>query len=60
MLKILWTSDNAAAIRQDLQTGLDALPGWMRQVVDDLLREGDAAAIHGRRLSTHPSPSQAS
>ena len=41
--KILWTADSAAAIRQDLQNGLDALPGWMRQVVDDLLRGGDAA-----------------
>jgi hypothetical protein len=41
--KILWTSNSAAAVRQDLQNGLDALPGWMRQVVDDLLREGDAA-----------------
>jgi Family of unknown function (DUF6088) len=58
--KILWTSDNAAAIRRDLQNGLDALPGWMRQLVDDLLLEGDAAAIHGRRFSTHPSRNQAS
>ena len=58
--KILWTTDSATAIRQDLQNGLDALPGWMRQLVDDLLREGDAAAIHTRRSSTHPSPIQKS
>ncbi len=58
--KILRTSDSATAIRQDLQNGLDALPGWMRQLVEDLLREGDAAAIHGQRFSTHPSPIQKS
>lgn len=53
--KILWNYDHGTAIRQDLQNGLDALPGWMRQVVDDLLRKGDAAShtrISGSNLSS--------
>jgi hypothetical protein len=36
--RILWSSAQAAAIRQDLRSGLDALPGWMRELVSDLLR----------------------
>jgi hypothetical protein len=35
--KILWDPKYGAAIRRDLQKGLDALPGWMRQEVDGLL-----------------------
>jgi hypothetical protein len=46
--KVLWASDSATAIRQDLQNGLDALPGWMRQLVDGLLLEGDVVDVKNR------------
>jgi hypothetical protein len=45
---VLWASDSATAIRQDLQNGLDALPGWMRQLVDGLLLEGDVVDVKNR------------
>ena len=35
--KILWDPKHGAAIRRDLQNGLDALPAWMRQEVEVLL-----------------------
>ena len=41
--RILWASDGGTSIRRDLQNGLDALPGWMRQLIVDLLRKRDAA-----------------
>jgi hypothetical protein len=39
--RILDDPKQGAAIRDDLRSGLDALPGWMRNLVTGLLQDGD-------------------
>jgi hypothetical protein len=39
--RILDDPKQGAAIRDDLRSGLDALPGWMRDVVTGLLQDAD-------------------
>jgi hypothetical protein len=39
LVSILGDPEHGKAIRDDLTTGLSALPEWMRQIVRDLLPE---------------------
>jgi hypothetical protein len=39
--RILDDPKQGAAIRDDLRSGLDALPGWMRDLVTGVLRDAD-------------------
>jgi Family of unknown function (DUF6088) len=39
LLSILRDAEHGKAIREDLRTNLSALPGWMREIVRDLLQE---------------------
>jgi hypothetical protein len=39
LLSILQDAEHGKAIREDLRTNLSALPGWMREIVRDLLYE---------------------
>jgi hypothetical protein len=47
--KILDDPKHGKAIRDDLRSGLDALPGWMRKLVTGLLGDGDQPHATGRR-----------
>jgi hypothetical protein len=47
--RILDDPKQGAAIRADLRSGLDALPGWMRDLVAGLLQDGDHSNVTPRK-----------
>jgi hypothetical protein len=47
--RILDDPKQGAAIRNDLRSGLDALPGWMRDVVTGLLQDADHSNTTARK-----------
>ena len=47
--RILDDPKQGAAIRDDLRSGLDALPGWMRDLVTGILQEGDQSNATTRK-----------
>jgi hypothetical protein len=47
--KILNDPKQGKAIRDDLRSGLDALPGWMRDLVTRLLHDSDHSHANARR-----------
>ncbi len=49
--KLLHDPKQGKAIREDLQKGLDALPGWLRQLVTGLLRDADQPRASTSKLS---------
>jgi len=56
--KHLYDPRQGKAIREDLEKGLDALPGWMRELVTGLLKENDKspATTHLKSRQTVPRP----
>jgi hypothetical protein len=52
--KILWNPANGAAMRDDLRNGLDALPQWMRETVEALLRNRDRRGARSRERAIRP------
>jgi hypothetical protein len=51
--RILDDPKQGAAIRDDLRSGLDALPGWMRDLVSRLLQDADQSNAPPARSSLH-------
>jgi hypothetical protein len=49
--KILWDPAQGAPMRADLRDGLDALPQWMRETVEALLRGPDRRGARSRNRS---------
>src|SRR5258708_3356773 len=47
--KILDDPKHGATIRDDLRSGLDALPGWMRDLVTKLLQDADQSNTTARK-----------
>jgi len=52
--RILDDPKQGAAIRDDLRSGLDALPGWMRDLVTGLLQDGDHSNPMARKGPSRP------
>jgi hypothetical protein len=52
--KILWNPTNGAAMRNDLRNGLDAMPQWMRDTVEALLRNRDRRGARSRERAIRP------
>jgi hypothetical protein len=52
--KILWNPAHGAAMRADLQNGLDALPQWMRETVETLLSDAKRRGGRSRESAARP------
>lgn len=52
--RVLDDPKQGAAIRDDLRGGLDALPGWMRDLVIGLLQDGDHSNATARKGFSRP------